>query len=190
MDSCFSSEIGDAADGIADLRLTDRVHQVSDPSAELDGDTLNAILVRLVAEVSSTALHLITCLGVCRLWYAGALNDELWRVLFLRKWRDKAQTRFIEPDVNHTQYWHEHPQWEPVLSFRAKYIRSVTTQVLVWGQAERQGGHSSAPRSAALLEPDGLRGAGVRQVSAGASFSCIVLWSGDILCWGVNSQVH
>jgi len=57
----------------------------------------------------------------------------------------------------------------------------------MWGQAERQGGHSSAPRSPALLG-DGHRGVGIRQVSAGSGFSCAVTWAGGVLCWGNNAQ--
>ena len=53
-------------------------------STDLDADTLNAILMRLVAG-SGTAEQLICCSSVCRTWYAGTINDELWRVLLIHR---------------------------------------------------------------------------------------------------------
>jgi hypothetical protein len=85
-------------------------------SAELDADTLNAILIRLVAG-SGTAEQLCRCSAVCRTWYAGAINDELWRMLLRSRWGEGVQA------LDDTQQ-----------SYRAQYIRSVTTQVLIWGQ--------------------------------------------------------
>jgi len=32
------------------------------------------------------AAHLVRCACVCRLWYAGAVHDELWRSVLLRTW--------------------------------------------------------------------------------------------------------
>ena len=54
---------------------------------------------------------------------------------------------------------------------RTRYIRAATTQLLAWGQASAG---DEAPRAPALVEPNGLRGTGIRQVSAGAGFSCAV----------------
>ena len=93
-------------------------------SAELDADTLNAILIRLVAG-SGTADQLCRCSAVCRTWYAGAINDELWRMLLRSRWGAGVQA------LDYTQQLGE---TGPLLSYRAQYIRSVTTQVLIWGQ--------------------------------------------------------
>ncbi len=93
-------------------------------SAELDADTLNAILIRLVAG-SGTAEQLCRCSAVCRTWYAGAINDELWRMLLRSRWGEGVQALDDTQQLGETG---------PLLSYRAQYIRSVTTQVLIWGQ--------------------------------------------------------
>jgi hypothetical protein len=37
------------------------------------------------------AAHLVRCACVCRLWYAGAVHDELWRSVLLRTWGAATQ---------------------------------------------------------------------------------------------------
>jgi len=74
------------------------------------------------------------------------------------------------------------------LSFRALFVRSVTTRVLGWGDAERQSGYSSATRTPALFTPNGLLGVGVKQISAGGGFCCAVTWRGELVCWGKNER--
>lgn len=134
---------------------------------ELDSDTLDAILVRLVAE-HGTAQNLVCCAQVSRLWRTGSDNDVLWHSLLVRRCGDAGQE--ILAAVESSQAAGR----EPILAYKALYIRSVTTQVLFWGQAERQGGHSSSHRAPALLEPDDCRSVAVRQVAAGTAFSCMV----------------
>lgn len=132
---------------------------------ELDADTLNAILVRLVGTGTAEQLGLCSC--VSRTWYAGALNDELWGTLLVRRWGPLSQEGHIEPPM----------------SYRSRYIRSVTTQVLVWGQgAWQQDGVQH--RTTAVLELSG-----VKSVSAGAAgLSSAVTWDGRVVCWGDNSS--
>ena len=89
-------------------------------------DGLNAVLLRLVA--TSGAEQLCRCAGVCRMWYAEAVNEELWQVLLRRRWGEAAD-EICE-------------SWQPgaaeaAMSSRALYVRSVTTRVLSWGQGAR-----------------------------------------------------
>jgi hypothetical protein len=143
--------------------------------AALGTDGLNAILLRLVA--TATAEQLSCCTVVCRTWYAEAVRDELWEVLLLRKWGETARNilKSLAPR-------------EIAMSYRALYVRSVTTQVLSWGQGSRsEEEQSTAPRAPELLF-NGLRGVGIRQVAAGHWFTCAVTWGGRVLCWGVNTQ--
>ena len=134
---------------------------------ELDSDTLDAILVRLVA-AHGTAQHLACCARVCTTWRAGSNNAVLWRSLLVRRCGDAGEEILAAVESSHAA------GREPVLAYKALYIRSVTTQVLMWGQAERQGGHCSSHRAPALLEPDDCRSIAVRQVAAGTGFSCMV----------------
>jgi len=128
---------------------------------ELDADTLNQILVRLVASCSSAqqpAAYLSRCSCVCRSWCAGSLNDELWLALLLSRWGAGLTRQAIAT----------------CLTYRAQYIRSVTTQVLSWGLGARSTENVSNTHRPVLLEPDGMRSVGFKQVSAGAEFSCAV----------------
>ena len=148
---------------------------------ELDPDTLDDILVRLVAG-HGTARNLSCCAKVCRLWRTGCESDALWRELLKR--RCGAGGAEILCAVESSQLAGR----EQTVTFKTLYIRSVTTQVMVWGQAERQGGHSANHRTPALLEPDGCRSVSVRQVAAGTGFSSMVTWTGQVLCWGLNTK--
>jgi alpha-tubulin suppressor-like RCC1 family protein len=145
----------------------------------LDDDTVGAVLARLVATSQGTARHLRCCAQVCRLWHAGSESDALWRSLLVQRC-GSAMLAAVEESQRAGR--------EPTLTYRALYIRSVTTQVLMWGQAERQGGHSAGHRAPALLEPDDCRSVAVRQIAAGAGFSAMVTWTGRVLCWGVNNH--
>ena len=92
----------------------------------LGPDGLNAVLLRLVA--TSGAEQLCRCAGVCRMWYAEAVNEELWQVLLRRRWGEAAD------EIRES--------WQPgaaeaAMSSRALYVRSVTTRVLSWGQGAR-----------------------------------------------------
>jgi alpha-tubulin suppressor-like RCC1 family protein len=157
-----------AGPGAAKARLSARA---------LGPDGLNAVLLRLVATCG--AEQLCRCAGVCQMWYAEAVNEELWQVLLRRRWGEAAD------EIR--------ASWQPgdaeaAMSSRALYVRSVTSQVLSWGQGARcQEEVGTAPRKPAVHN-DGLRGLGIRQVSAGLWFSCAVTWSGKVLCWGVNTQ--
>jgi hypothetical protein len=53
---------------------------------ELDTDSLHHVLLRL-AECGA-AKQLVACSRVCRLWYAGVLADDLWRLLLSAKCGD------------------------------------------------------------------------------------------------------
>ena len=149
--------------------------------AALGEDGLAGILLRLVA--SGSAAQLSRCSLVNRLWYAEAVRDELWLVLLRRRWGDAAEV----PRSGGAQR-PVHAQ-EAALSNRALYIRSVTTQVLTWGQgAVREDELGTAPRTPELLGIAGLIGVGVRQISAGLCFTAAVTWAGGVLCWGANGQ--
>ena len=64
----------------------------------------------------------------------------------------------------------------------------MTTQVLLWGHCRQSEEAGNTPRTPALVEHDGLRGIGVRSVTAGAGFSCVVTWTGELVVWGRNSK--
>jgi len=147
------------------------VRAAAQKGTELDADTLNAILVRLVS--TGTAEQLSLCACVSRTWYAGALNDELWEILFVRRWSPMAiqEAQTLAEDAN-----------EARMSHRAQYIRSVTTQVLVWGQGAWQQ-EPVVQRAPMLVELSG-----VKAVCAGAGFSCAVTWGGRVYCWGNNDN--
>jgi hypothetical protein len=141
-------------------------------AAELDGDTLDAIFVRLLA-ASGTAEQLRCCGCVSKLWYECSLNESLWRVLLLRRCATgvgQEASKMLEA-IELSQLAGR----EPVMSYRSQYIRSVTTQVLTWGHCGRSDDDArDAVRTPALIAPNGLRGVGVRSVTAGAGFSCAV----------------
>jgi len=129
----------------------------------LDADILSAILLRMVATCSAEQLS--RCAGVCQMWYVEAATDELWGKLLLRRWGEAAHA-ILGSLLQDSR--------EASMSYRAQYVRSVTSSVLSWGQgARRMEDVGSAPRSPALLA-DGLIGIGIRQVSAGLCFSCAV----------------
>jgi hypothetical protein len=138
----------------------------------LDGDTLGAIFVRLLA-AAGTAEQLRCCGCVSKLWYECSLNESLWRVLLLRRCATgvgQEASKMLEA-IESSQLAGR----EPVMSYRSQYIRSVTTQVLTWGQCGRGDDDArDAVRTPALIAPNGLRGVGVRSVTAGAGFSCAV----------------
>jgi hypothetical protein len=110
---------------------------------ELDTDSLHHVLLRL-AECGA-AKQLVACSRVCRLWYAGVLADDLWRLLLSAKWGPLGVA-------------------DGRGSHRSRYVRSVTTRVLVWGQGVKSEIGAVAP----------IEVVGVRAVSAGAGFSCAV----------------
>jgi hypothetical protein len=138
----------------------------------LDGDTLGAIFVRLLA-AAGTAEQLRCCGCVSKLWYECSLNESLWRVLLLRRCATgvgQEASKMLEA-IESSQLAGR----EPVMSYRSQYIRSVTTQVLTWGHCGRGDDDArDAVRTPALIAPNGLRGVGVRSVTAGAGFSCAV----------------
>ena len=182
-DACLESE-GSESDGVYDdldvihdstaagalNRSSERASEfprVQGAELELDNDTILAILVRLVA-ASGTAEQLSCCSCVCRAWYATAITDDLWKAILHKKWGEAARQA---TEVARYQQGSK----EPAVPFRAQYIRSVSTQVLTWGQTARSEDlAASTPRSPVLLEPFGLRGFGIKQISAGANFSCAV----------------
>ena len=141
-------------------------------AAELDGDTLDAIFMRLLA-ASGTAEQLRCCGCVSKLWYECSLNESLWRVLLLRRCATgvgQEASKMLEA-IESSQLAGR----EPAMSYRSQYIRSVTTQVLTWGHCGRSDDDArDAVRTPALIAPNGLRGVGVRSVTAGAGFSCAV----------------
>ena len=132
---------------------------------ELDPDALNQILFRLV-DVGS-AQHLSVCSVVCRLWYAGALSDELWSRLLLRKWGAAA--------ILHGRDYEG-------MTYKSKYVRAATTRVHVWGQRAVMGNANGSGCFRSLI--------GVRTISAGAGFSCAVTWDGRAVCWGNNASAQ
>jgi len=137
-------------------------------ASALDADTLGAILVRLVAKCG-TAEQLVYAGNVCKMWYSGSLNESLWRVLLVRRCGEGGEEMVDGLEAS------QRAGRDGVMSFRAQYIRSVTTQVLLWGQCASEEDASNTPRAPALFGHDGLRSVGVRQVSAGAGFSCLVI---------------
>ena len=141
-------------------------------AAELDGDTLDAIFMRLLA-ASGTAEQLRCCGCVSKLWYECSLNESLWRVLLLRRCATgvgQEASKMLEA-IESSQLAGR----EPAMSYRSQYIRSVTTQVLTWGHCGRSDDDArDAVRTPARIAPNGLRGVGVRSVTAGAGFSCAV----------------
>jgi len=139
-------------------------------ASALDADTLGAILVRLVAECG-TAEQLVYAGNVCKMWYSCSLNESLWRVLLVRRCGEGGEEMVDGLEAS------QRAGRDGVMSSRAQYIRSVTTQVLLWGQcaSEEDATRGLTPRAPALFGHDGLRSVGVRQVSAGAGFSCLVM---------------
>lgn len=124
---------------------------------ELDADSLNQIMVRLVS--TGTADHLSACSCVCRAWYMGSLNEDLWRILLLRKWGPDA-CQETQTDRAHCH--------------RSSYIRSVTTRVLIWGQGGKC--ETDAFSTLPILNVNELpsKTVGVKAVSAGSGFSSAV----------------
>lgn len=182
-----STSLEVAIDYINTMKTMDpkaRVEQArnrADINAILDADGMHAILLRMVA--TCTAEHLNRCASVSRMWYAEAVDEELWRALMLRKWGEAA------PQILDIL---QRDSIDASLSFRALYVRSVTTQVLSWGQgSRRQEDVGSAPRTPTFFN-DGfcMRSVGIRQIAAGLWFSCAVTWSGKVLCWGVNTHAQ
>ena len=161
------------------------------------GDVLSGDCFRSQVDAAAT---LCRCACVCRAWSSASLNDSLWRVLLVRRC-DSVLPPLQQP-VNVMP-----------LSFRRMLVRSMTTQILLWGLcakneedgvrqlsvADRPPG-CTAPRTPTLLTSDSsdshdrawtsdsLRLAGVRLVSAGFGFSCAVTWEGGVLCWGNNTE--
>jgi hypothetical protein len=112
-------------------------------SGELDEDTLHAVLQRVVAPAPSglavdqpghgrgAAAHLVRCACVCRLWYAGAVHDGLWRAVLLQAWGVGAQQLLDWQAAT--------PADNPALPCRAQYMcgpaRSPPTAPLLWTQS-------------------------------------------------------
>jgi hypothetical protein len=150
-------------------------------AAELDSDTVHAILVRLVAAsgeggADAAARRLTLCARVCRLWYAASLSETLWRDL-CGAWGRRAGHVLAALEAS------RRPPHEPQAlphSHRELFVRAATTQVLVWGNAGRSpkdetlAGSRVRAALPALLGGNGLRGKGIREVAAGDSFSCAV----------------
>jgi alpha-tubulin suppressor-like RCC1 family protein len=153
------------------------------PAAQLDSDTLDGILVRLVAR-SGSAASLLCCSCVCRQWYAGSLNDELWRSLLLQRCGEGAHELIEQIEES------QRAGREPISTYRAHYIRSVTTQVMCWGHfARSEEDACNAPRVPKLFEGnDGLRSLGIRHIAVGVRFACAVTWTGSVVCWGSNTK--
>ena len=137
----------------------------------LDSDTLDAILVRLVAG-NGTAKLLASCACVCKLWWIGCQNDELWHALLVQRIGNSAH------EILDAMKTSQRARQAPMLSFRALYIRSVTTRVLLWGHCARSEDEAGdAPRAPAPFKPLSEScevHRVVRQVSAGGGFSCAV----------------
>ena len=158
------------------------------PAVELDGDSVDAILVRLVAsacthtqatasrDLPSPAQHLSRCARVSWQWYAASLNEDLWRGLLERRsicgmlvaGREQAK-----------------------LSYRAMYIRAATTRILVWGNCGNPRDRASARvRAPTLLGGDGLKGMSIKEVSVGEGYSCAVRSCGALVREALNSNRH
>lgn len=156
------------------------------PAVELDGDSVDAILVRLVASACthaqatasrdspSPAQHLSRCARVSRQWYAASLNEDLWRGLC------RSMCGMLEAGREQAK-----------LSYRAMYIRAATTRILVWGNCGNHRDSASARvRAPTLLGGDGLKGMSIKEVSVGEGYSCAVRSCGAVVRQALNSNRH